>query len=387
MNIYIDYTTVEELERDIGAYTGAGNYTRDLIRTLKEAGTDIKLLVHEDFVPKKSCERELMPEEDALFRVKDITAFSFSKGDVLVLPAVTGRILAKALRIRKKHPSLRIYAVIHDRQHNISRFDPMDRLFQEGILRFLPLLFARYVLKKVSYDLLYPGWIKAVDKVFTVSDHTLQALSHKNLRRVILLYQPSSMARISDLKNPGLDGKEEFILFVSGGRPEKNLGRALLAFRDFCKSTKTKCRLCVTGIERKRLYYIADRLGLSGEFTDERVRSFDYVEREELAYLYRNCRYLLFVSKGEGFGLPVLEAVESGKTVLCSWQSAMPEVCGSILYYVDAFNVSSIRDGMVYLNDDENLAGRERLVEKKKRIIAEQTELDREVLVKEMIGE
>ena len=27
----------------------------------------------------------------------------------------------------------------------------------------------------------------------------------------------------------------KYILFVSGGRPEKNLGRALLAFRDFCK--------------------------------------------------------------------------------------------------------------------------------------------------------
>ena len=106
---------------------------------------------------------------------------------------------------------------------------------------------------------------------------------------------------------------------------------------------------------------------------------------DELAYLYKNCRYLLFVSKGEGFGLPVLEAIQFGKTVLCSRQSAIPEVAGSILYYVDAFNVSSIKEGMIYLNDDKNLIYREKLVEKKKKIIDEQIELDKHVLVGEIV--
>ena len=68
MNIYIDYTTVEDLEKDIGTYTGAGSYTRGVIRALKDHGADIKLLVYEGFVPRKPVERELMPEGSSLIR-------------------------------------------------------------------------------------------------------------------------------------------------------------------------------------------------------------------------------------------------------------------------------------------------------------------------------
>lgn len=387
MNIYIDYTTVEDLEKDIGTYTGAGNYTRDVISALKEQGTDVKILVHKGFVPQKSCETELMPDESALIRTEDITNLSFSKGDRLFLPAVTGRILAKAYRIRKKNDGLKIYAVIHDRQHNISRFDPIDRLFNEGIYRFVPVLYGRYLLKKLIYNCFYPVWIRSVDKVFTVSNHTLQALNHKNLKRITYLYQSTSVAENVPVKMPGSDDLGEYILFVSGGRPEKNLGRGLLAFRDLCSNADTDCKLCITGIDRKKLYHIAGHLKITREFIDDHVISYDYVDTKELAYLYKNCRYLLFISKGEGFGLPVLEAIQSGKTVLCSRQSAIPEVAGSILYYVDAFSISSILDGMLYLNDDRNLLYREELAKKKKKIIDEQIRLDKQVLVDETVGE
>jgi len=387
MNIYIDYTAVLALEKDIGKYTGAGNYTRDLISLLKEHGISVSILVNNGFSPRNKWEEEMLWDDLHPVRTKDITAVGFSPGDVLLLPAVTGRILAKVSRIRKKNAGLKIYAVIHDRQHNIHRFDPMDRIFREGIYRFLPVLYARYVVKKLIYDLFYPGWIKNIDKVFTVSNHTLQALEHKNLKRITYFYQPTSVMKRTPVKPPGIDETGEYILFVSGGRPEKNLGRALLAFRDLCSGSDAKTRLCITGIEKEKLYRIADRLKLPRKFTDERVRSYDYVDTGELAYLYGNCRYVLFLSKGEGFGLPVLEAIQAGKTVLCSRQSSMPEVCGSILCYVDAFSVASIGEGMIYLSDDKNLAYREKLVEKKKKIINAQISLDEQVLVDEVVGE
>ena len=386
MDIHIDYTVAEELEKDIGRYTGAGNYTRDLISLLKEHKAGINILVHKGFVPEKEWEKKVLSDGCRLTGIEDIADLRFSEGDVLLLPVVTGRILAKISRIRKNNKGLRIYAVIHDRQHNIDRFDPMDRYFQEGIYRFVPVLYARYVIKKLIYDLCYPGWVRCVDKVFTVSNHTLQALDHKGLKRATYFYQPTSLMQLAPVKPPGADHPGEYILFVSGGRPEKNLGRALLAFRDFCRETDSDIRLCITGIDSKRLNYIAKHLKLSSSFMEERVRSYDYVDEGELAYLYRNCRYLLFLSKGEGFGLPVLEAVQAGKTVLCSRQSAVPEVCGSILYYVDAFSLSSILEGMIYLSDDKNLFYREKLAEKKKAIIDGQTELDRQVLVDEVVG-
>ena len=387
MNIYIDYTTVEDLEKDIGTYTGAGSYTRGLIGALKDHGADIKLLVYEGFVPRKPVERELMPEGSSLVRTEDITGFEFSKDDILFLPAVTGRILEKARRIRKKNREMKIYAVIHDRQHNIRRFDPMDSLFHEGICRLVPVLFAKYMMKKLVYNCLYPGWIRSLDKVFTVSNHTLQALNHKDLKWISYFYQSSPVEKAIPQKFPGADEMGDYILFVSGGRPEKNLGRGLIAFRELCSRIDKGSRLCITGIDREKLYLIAKRLKIPKEFMDGRVLSYDYVDTGTLSYMYNNCRYLLFLSKGEGFGLPVLEAIQSGKTVLCSRQSAIPEVAGSILYYVDAFDTASILEGMLYLADDKNLAYRQELVEKKRKIIKEQIELDRQVLIREIVGE
>lgn len=387
MNIYIDYTTVEDLEKDIGAYTGAGSYTRGVIRALKDHGADIKLLVYEGYVPQKPVEKELMPEGPSLVRTEDITGFEFSKDDILFLPAVTGRILAKARKIRKKNGDMRIYAVIHDRQHNIMRFDPMDSLFHEGICRLVPVLFAKYMMKKLVYNCLYPGWIRSLDKVFTVSNHTLQALNHKDLKWISYFYQSSPVEKAVPQKFPGADEMGDYILFVSGGRPEKNLGRGLIAFRELCSRIDTGSRLCITGIDREKLYLIAGRLKIPKEFVDGRVLSYDYVDTGMLSYMYNNCRYLLFLSKGEGFGLPVLEAIQSGRTVLCSRQSAIPEVAGSILYYVDAFSTASILEGMLYLADDKNLAYRQELVEKKRKIIKEQIGLDRQVLIREIVGE
>ncbi len=384
MSIYIDYTAVTELEKDIGKFTGAGSYTRDLISLLSEHGVNFKILIYKDYTPKKQWEREHLSDKSCLVRIRNITGIRLRKEDILIFPAVTGRILTRIKKIRKRNPRIRIYAVIHDRQHNISRFDSLDRLFQEGIFRLLPVLFTRFIIKKLVYDLSYPGLVKNIDKVFTVSNHTLQALNHKNLKKVTILYQPASIMESTPVRVPGSDETGGFILFVSGGRPEKNLGRALLAFRDFHKSIDTDLKLCVTGIDRKKLSFIADELGIPRGFTESWVRAYDYVDTGELCYLYRNCRYLLFISKGEGFGLPVLEAIEAGKTVLCSRESSIPEVCGGILYYVDAFNVASIRDGMIYLNDDKSLYYREKLVERKRKIIHEQIELDKQVLVDEI---
>ena len=391
LNIYIDYTEVTDLERTVGRYIGAGNYAREVIPLLFKQGAAVKVIVYEDFVPAKSVEKKYLSDESLLIKTGSMVDVDFSGCDVLFLPAATGHHLLrtrKLNKIRKKNRNLQIYAVIHDKQHGIVRFDPMDRFFREGVKRFLPVSFGIYLMKKAAYNALYPGFIKTIDKAFTVSNHSLQELSHKNLKRITYFYQPSSVAdhNPAPIQTQNSDD-HDYILFVSGGRPEKNLGRALLAYSGFYRQTHTDCKLYITGIDSNKLYYLAGRLKLSHSFIETCVRTFDYVSTEELAGLYRSCRYLLFVSKGEGFGLPVLEAIQSGKTVLCSWQSSIPEVAGSILYYVNAYSVDSIREGLLYLNDDRNLQYREKLVEQKKKIIDEQIELDKTVLVCEITGQ
>jgi glycosyltransferase involved in cell wall biosynthesis len=58
----------------------------------------------------------------------------------------------------------------------------------------------------------------------------------------------------------------------------------------------------------------------------ERVKFLGYVSDQDLPTLYRNATMLLYPSRMEGFGLPILEAMASDCPVLCANTSSLPEV-------------------------------------------------------------
>jgi glycosyltransferase involved in cell wall biosynthesis len=53
-----------------------------------------------------------------------------------------------------------------------------------------------------------------------------------------------------------------------------------------------------------------------------------------------------YPSLGEGFGLPVLEAMAAGAAVVTSSLSSLPEVGGDAVEYVDPYSAESIAKGL-----------------------------------------
>jgi glycosyltransferase involved in cell wall biosynthesis len=76
----------------------------------------------------------------------------------------------------------------------------------------------------------------------------------------------------------------------------------------------------------------------------------------ELAWLYRNCRALVFPSKYEGFGLPPLEAQTLGCPVVCSDAASLPEVCGDGALYFDPDDTESLVSQLDRLESQEGIA-------------------------------
>jgi glycosyltransferase involved in cell wall biosynthesis len=129
-----------------------------------------------------------------------------------------------------------------------------------------------------------------------------------------------------------------FVLSVGTLEPRKNLPRLVAAFRELDEDLRRSHPLVVVGA-----------MGWQTGETLEALRSLGdgcvmlgHVSDEALAELYRRCAVFCYPSLGEGFGLPVLEAMAAGAAVLTSDTSSLPEVGGETVAYADPYDVREI---------------------------------------------
>lgn len=123
------------------------------------------------------------------------------------------------------------------------------------------------------------------------------------------------------LRRLGLDSP--FVLHVGALDPHKNFAASLSAFLQ--ARGRTKLRLVVVGavdpgIESFAAYCAQKRIP-DVVFTG-------YLPRADLDALYSRALALLFLSKSEGFGFPLLEAMAAGCPVIASGVTSHPEVVG-----------------------------------------------------------
>lgn len=71
-----------------------------------------------------------------------------------------------------------------------------------------------------------------------------------------------------------------------------------------------------------------------------------FVSDEELPVIYSLATAMIMPSLYEGFGLPVLEAMQCGLPVITSREGSLPEVAGNAAYFVDAYDDNSIAEGL-----------------------------------------
>lgn len=144
--------------------------------------------------------------------------------------------------------------------------------------------------------------------------------------------------------------ERSFFLFFGALEPKKNLGRLIEAYLGLNTATP----LVLVGA---RAWLSEGELALLPE-DDPRIIRLDYLGRAALLRLVRVARAVLFPSIFEGFGLPVLEAMQLGTPVLTSRASALPEVAGAAALMVDPYSVREIAEGIAQLDQDVALRSR-----------------------------
>lgn len=120
-------------------------------------------------------------------------------------------------------------------------------------------------------------------------------------------------------------GGRPFALFVGRLEPRKNLRLVLDAFD---RLDDAAARLVVVGRDDFEDPQVLDRLARTG-----RALHLVDVPDAELRLLYRDAAVLVFPSRGEGWGIPILEALAAGTPVIASDVTAIQEAGGPACHY------------------------------------------------------
>ncbi len=200
---------------------------------------------------------------------------------------------------------------------------------------------------KTHFYYLFKWAAESSDLILAVSEHTKKDIIDiygVPEEKIKVTYQSYKGAGIEVNKKDAevyLQSKklesEKYILFVGNIEPKKNIKQLIRAFAYIKKGYK----LAIVG--HKAWMSESQLAGLKSYLKKKDYVMLDYVNEEELAMLYSNAFCMVFPSLYEGFGLPVLEAMQNNCPVICSDRSSLPEVGGDAALYVDPYKFTDIR--------------------------------------------
>lgn len=244
--------------------------------------------------------------------------------------------------------SIKQIAVIHDL--NFEHFPKNLPYFKEKYYRFF---FPKYALK--------------ANKIITVSEFSKNDIITKyniDKNKIDVIYNgvndsfkvihKKEKEKTKEIYSMGLD----YFIYVGALNPRKNLSLLLQAFNEFKEKSKTDKKLLIVGEKmflNKKMFKLFNSLKHKSDiiFTGR-------VPQITLEKTIASSSGLFLISKFEGFGIPIIEAMASGVPVVTSNISAMPEIAGDAALLVNPKNVNSVIKAMDHLSNNNN----EKLIEK-----------------------
>ncbi len=216
----------------------------------------------------------------------------------------------------------------------------------------IPKLFPKYLnnLRKKIYQMLVHSAIKKADKIISISHRTekdlIQHLSIDAAKISVAyidvdeIYKKEVLEKESQRVLRKYKLKPGYILAGGGLEVRKNIKGVLEAYKILQEKYGQAGwvpKLAVYGKLMPELAplvtdaeKIANELGIK-----KNVKLLDCVPQNDLPVLYKNASVFVYPSFYEGFGMPVLEAMNQGTPVLTSKTSSLPEVGSDAVLYCD----------------------------------------------------
>ena len=160
----------------------------------------------------------------------------------------------------------------------------------------------------------------------------------------LAIFQPEDRDDESTLRGHGLRADVPYIFFVGTIEPRKGLDVLLEAFREIARHDP-EVELWLAGQAGWGEGPIEAQI--EGHPYHARIRRLGFVDDALLPVLYRRARAVTYPSRGEGFGLPVLEAMACGASVVTTRDTVMAEVAGDGARLVPVGNSEALAASLV----------------------------------------
>jgi len=150
-----------------------------------------------------------------------------------------------------------------------------------------------------------------------------------------------------------------FILNVGGIHERKNIARLVRAFSKLVNQHGYPGKLLITGSISGAPYQIKMKnlcdAAVKEAGMTERIVFTGFISDNELDALLMRADFLIYPSLYEGFGIPILEAMQMGTPVITSNITGTREVAGDAAVLIDPYDVDKMAEEMSRLIVDEKL--------------------------------
>ncbi|MBL0329866.1 MAG: glycosyltransferase family 4 protein [Bacteroidetes bacterium] len=219
------------------------------------------------------------------------------------------------------------------------------------------------------YTHFFPKFAKKATRIATVSEFSKKDIVDcykTNPSLIDVVYNGCNQAYIPISHDLKIKTKQTFssgcdyFLFVGALQPRKNISRLFEAFDSFKASEKNDVKLVIVG-EKYRWTKEIKETYLSMKFKEDVIFT-GRLNTNDLHHFIASALAMTYIPYFEGFGIPILEAMNCDTPVITSNITSMPEVAGDAALLVDPFSVDSISKAMIYMYKDADM--RQSLIEK-----------------------
>jgi len=208
----------------------------------------------------------------------------------------------------------------------------------------------------------FPKFAKKADRIITVSNYSKQdicktySIPEEKIAAIwnaaSLFFKPVDVQKRNEIRTSYSNGKPYF-LFVGALHPRKNLSRLIPAFEQFKKQhPDDEHQLLIVG---EALFSKSfGEIVISNELK-QHIHFTGHLSLEDLALVMASAAIFTFVPYFEGFGIPMVEAMQSGTPILAGNLTSLPEIGGDAVLYCDPMNVDDITAKLATIANNEQL--------------------------------